>query len=393
MDRPTRPVPPPYSAAEHVAQTVALPDGEEDLQRLAAQGEQLSSTQDHDQPETTETSSERRPQQRTRSRLAVAGFTLWSLALLGGGTMLGWAGHRRFSDQPAPVVLDVVVDRPVVAGGGENSAAGTVPNVLGLLEEQARQVMTDAGLSPSSIVFETIPAAGEVGTVVNQDPPPGSLMGGAVKIYLGEATTMPELVALDLAQARTQLAQLGARPSVISRFDAAVREGVVIETNPKAGAPLTAEVQLVVGDAASSVFVTELSAIEQQCSTDQVTANAVDFDVALVCSPRSENVAATEYALNRMATAFSATLSHADDGGLGVPVTFTVYVDGVRAGAWTVAFGQSIPIEVPIQGALRLRLETQRAVQIESNDGVRAVWAEPRLLGGRESIDAMLESD
>lgn len=332
------------------------------------------------------------PPSRFRSRLWRAGALLWSLGLLAGGGTAGWIAHERYAPEPETVEYLVEVDRPVVAERSNGAATGTVPNVLGLSEEQGRQVMIDAGLDSASIVVERVPAAGDTERVVNQQPASGSLLGGAVTLFVGVPSTMPDFTGATIAEARAQLSALGARPVITNRFDAATPEGQVLETVPAPGEPLPIDVSLVVSEPASSVFLSQVASIRQDCSQTTLTANGTRYDEALVCRPTFDRTHTMEFAVARAATGLTATIAHDDEGEIGSTALFSVYVDDVLADQWVVPFGEQVEIAVDLSGALRVRLDVQRVGDADERGELRAVWADTRLLGGRTNIEGLLDA-
>src|SRR5690606_27449199 len=91
-----------------------------------------------------------------------------------------------------------------------------VPDLSGMNERVAEIALEDAGLRVESILEETDPAYAP-NAVIRQDPPPGELVraGTAVSLVVNReasssaAVTVPDLIGLDLAEARRRAESLG----------------------------------------------------------------------------------------------------------------------------------------------------------------------------------------
>jgi serine/threonine-protein kinase len=151
-----------------------------------------------------------------------------------------------FSDQPEG---QVVAQTPP-AGKSEakgatvqidvSQGAGTVamPSLVGLTAEAAQAQLTQLGLTATQ---KTVPGAEAQGTVVGQDPAPGTTLQtqAAVTIDVSDGTqtkavAMPSLVGLPQETAETQLIQLGLRfNTYVVPSDAPI--GSVVSQDPPPG--------------------------------------------------------------------------------------------------------------------------------------------------------------
>ena len=116
----------------------------------------------------------------------------------------------------------------------------TVPNVVGMIEEDAETAVTDAGLN-SSVDYEyhdTVPE----GSVIRQNPAAGTRLavGGNVNLVVSKGprpkVPVPDVVGMSEAGAETEIAAVGLTVGTISRqFHDTVPEGDVISQTPSAG--------------------------------------------------------------------------------------------------------------------------------------------------------------
>jgi hypothetical protein len=308
------------------------------------------------------------------------------VALLAGGAVAGWWGRDRFGTHETVFT----VERPItVASATPGSAKATMPSVVGLDRQSALQALADAGIRLAQVSTKEQAYAGVPGIVIAQDPAPESAAPRAPSLILSAPGVMPRLTGLSLDAARTALSQMGATVAVRRRYEAGAAEGSVLETVPAAGQPLAERVGLVVAEAASSVFLDQLAAVQSDCSSDSVYVAGVERPHSLVCQPQQGSPAEIDYVLNRRVTRFDVTLGTGDAGATDAAVAFRLYVDGRLALSDTLPFGTARAVSVPLDGALRLRLVAAVPKQGASGDQVVAVFGAARLVGGSSAIDAL----
>jgi eukaryotic-like serine/threonine-protein kinase len=128
----------------------------------------------------------------------------------------------------------------------------SLPRLLEMPEAKARQKLTDLGFRPrldGERPNDVFPA----GTVIWQDPPPGTVLqpNSVVQLVLSSGPALvavPDVVGLAVPQARAILAAAGVRVGAVDSSAAGEEQGVVLATRPAAGVgrPRGAAVALVV---------------------------------------------------------------------------------------------------------------------------------------------------
>jgi eukaryotic-like serine/threonine-protein kinase len=128
----------------------------------------------------------------------------------------------------------------------------SLPRVLEMPEARAREQLTELGFRPrleGERSSEVYPA----GTVIWQDPPPGTVLqpNSIVQLVVssGPATVVvPDVIGLNVPQARIILTAAGMRVGSIDSSAAGQEAGVVLASRPSAGVgrPRGAAVALVV---------------------------------------------------------------------------------------------------------------------------------------------------
>ena len=134
------------------------------------------------------------------------------------------------------VVLGLAITRPDGTGGGGPTP---VPNLLGMPLSRASTAATDAGfvlLGPYYVRRDDVPE----GTVVEQEPPPGTVAdpGTGIRPIVGTAQQLvivPDVVGLTESDAILALTGLGFQVSRgPSAYDATVPPGIIVATDPEA---------------------------------------------------------------------------------------------------------------------------------------------------------------
>jgi hypothetical protein len=115
----------------------------------------------------------------------------------------------------------------------------SLPRVLEMSEGKARQKLTEAGFRPR-LDGERPNDSFSSGTVIWQDPPPGTVLqpNSVVQLVLSAGPTLvavPDVIGLDLAEASKIIAAAGVRIGSVDTSSAGQERGVIIATRPAAG--------------------------------------------------------------------------------------------------------------------------------------------------------------
>jgi serine/threonine-protein kinase len=115
----------------------------------------------------------------------------------------------------------------------------SLPRVLELPEGEARRTLTDLGFRPR-LDGERPSDSFPRGTVIWQDPPPGTVLepNAAVQLIISAGPTLvavPDVIGMDLPQASRILAAAGVRVGVVDTVAGSTERGVVTGTRPAAG--------------------------------------------------------------------------------------------------------------------------------------------------------------
>jgi eukaryotic-like serine/threonine-protein kinase len=115
----------------------------------------------------------------------------------------------------------------------------SLPRVLELPEAEARRTLTDLGFRPR-LEGERPSDAFRRGTVIWQDPPPGTVLqpNAAVQLVVSAGPTLvavPDVIGLSLPQAAQVFAAAGVRFGAVDSVAGGAERGVVLATRPAAG--------------------------------------------------------------------------------------------------------------------------------------------------------------
>ena len=162
------------------------------------------------------------------------------------------AGHVVWQDPPA--ALELPSGSIIELTLSDGPAQVPVPDVMYFDLEEARRVMTAAGLAVGGI--DSVPADTDRGVVVSTRPPEGTLRppGSRVDMVVSRgpaAVRIPEVTGLTETVARAQIEAAGLRIGLVSiRRDGRERPGNVLSQRPNPGSflPKGGRVDLVVND-------------------------------------------------------------------------------------------------------------------------------------------------
>ena len=205
------------------------------------------------------------------------------------------------SERPAAEVLrqspaaDARADRNsvvllTVSAGPERI---TVPDVVGMDEDEADRALREAGLRPQ---VRRVRSDEPAGTVLRQRPAAGADVDPDTVVRLDvaqpappepPAIDVPDVVGLAVADARGRLRELGLR-STLTRVVSSKAAGTVVAQSPRAGAELdkggTVELRVSTGPAKATVV--DVTGLDELSARQQL--EAAGFEVEIVDEPTSD---------------------------------------------------------------------------------------------------------
>ena len=310
-----------------------------------------------------------------------AAVVLIGLALFGFGFSMGWTvANRQEPTYSGPEVIEVPM--PVY----DSDSQTTMPDVRGLMQVEAQTALADAGIPAAVVTASTKPAAGEPGIVVEQVPAFGAENPAAVQLLVSSPAVVPEVVGRPEREATNDLVALGTRVDRFLRFVPGTAPGAVVEVQPAVGSPLGDSVMLVVAEAASSAFLSDLQRLSGNCSSSASAVDGEGYPNSLVCAAGTKPQL-TEWLVDRAAIELVGTLGVPDSGSADSAVRIRIVVDGNEVGTASASYGQPFEFRVPVANALRLGIEVQAVNMPErTSTSWSAVLADARLEGSSADI-------
>jgi len=131
----------------------------------------------------------------------------------------------------------------IVSSGAEESIMIKTPNIIGLNIEEAKKIITEAGLAIAEGTDE-FSALFEAGTVISQDPLAGKEIkrnaSVTIKVSLGQnVLTIPNVAGYDYLYVISELETMGLHVSVSREPDLQLMPGKVIRIFPEAGSSVS----------------------------------------------------------------------------------------------------------------------------------------------------------
>ncbi|WP_328435347.1 PASTA domain-containing protein [Nocardia puris] len=291
-------------------------------------------------------------------RAAAAALALVLIGLFGTGVAVGfWANNTRLAH--------TTVDAADATNGGDAPAvdapaeSGAVPDVRGLTEDVARQVLADSGSSSARVTTDVRPYAGLPGIVIEQQPAFGALNPETVTLTISAPAAVPAVDGRTEAEIRSQLIELGTQPVFVRRYVPDVAPGTVLGIEPAPGQDLTDTVTVTVADSPATAYVSDLRASENGCSTGSYTQAGAKRDNALSCSVNTRPGArprATMWEFAGAVDELELTFGLPTDTEPGSSVRVEIFVDGRPSGTVDVAFGSTETLTARISGALQVSM-------------------------------------
>lgn len=296
------------------------------------------------------------------------------------GLVVGWTLRGTLvADERAGVSTD-----DSTSEAGPEQQTEPMPDVRGLSEADARQVISDAGYDPGAVAINQIPFVGRAGTVVAQDPAARSSEVGTITLSIPVEATMPDLVGKPLDEASRALSALGSRPSIKRTYVAGAATGSVISTDPAAGGVLIEEPVVTVASAAGTLPLATVKSSGSCGSKSSGTVNGTKTTTGISCSARKTQ-SSTSWIIARAAARLQATVGLDDASDPLAATRIRIVADGRTVFDEVVKYGQSVKVDVDVSNVLRLEVTVTRTDQ-STSDSAEVVLANAVVAGGAESL-------
>lgn len=272
-------------------------------------------------------------------------------------------------------------------GGPSDPSEAAMPDVVGLQEGDAIELLASEGISDYKI--EELSSLDPQGEVLKQLPSPGSSIRGQVILTVAIALpAMPDYVGMRVGDARAELEGWGVTVSEEKVLNNDRPSGEVIASTPSAGEEVGTEVVLQVAVApVIGIFDTDVAEVERGTdSSFDVEEGSVEIDGELYESSiyaegpsytLPGDLAYWEYNLGRDWESFEAVVGLLDNSSFEQRGRFRIILDGSEIWKKDLEFGQAEEVSINVSDGLRLRLEV---VSLEEG-AIGLGWGSARLLG------------
>lgn len=285
----------------------------------------------------------------------IGAFALIVLGLFGAGTATGWWGHRHWqSTRPAQVSTAETDTRPFL-----DADSTAVPDVRGLTEAVARQILADAGVSGEQLTVDSRPFAGLVGVVVEQDPPFGTADPGAVRLTVSVPAAVPAAADRDESAVVSELRELGTQVAIVRHYQPGAAAGTVLQVDPPSGAPLPETVTVTVAADPATAYLANVQATENRCATGEYTLAGREEQNALSCSVAEADARSPRgpvWEFNRAVEDVELTVGLPTDAEPGSRVKLIATADGRVLQESTVEYGATVTMNLNTRDALQFSL-------------------------------------
>lgn len=324
-----------------------------------------------------------------RRWLVIAGsFAL--TAAVAGGSVLGWSlasGYQSGQVGESAKVIEVPVPRYAA------DQQVPMPDVRGLDEDAAREVLSDQGIPADTVEVSTREAAGNPGVVIEQTPSFGTINPVSVALVVSVEAKVPDVKGKTGTEITEQLSQLGAQVAVQLRYVAGATPGAVLEISPVVGSPLPDAVALVVAEPSSSVYLADLSAVNGGCSTGEYSVNGASYANSLSCTgspPTATSKTEFAWVTSRAVDSVTGTVGISDSADPASRIQLEMFADGVAVASVTAGYGSPAPLTATTTGALRISITVTDLTAGTGYSSAAAILGDVRLVGGVEPMKQLV---
>ncbi|BDT87281.1 hypothetical protein FMUAM8_30450 [Nocardia cyriacigeorgica] len=327
-----------------------------------------------------------RAQRRTLVTIAVV---LTALGLFGTGLTTGfWANNERIAHSASSALSSPA---PVPSESEDEQLGSMMPDVRGLSEPVARQVLADSAAGGARVDTESRPHAGLSGIVIEQQPAFGTAVPDVVRLTISAPAAVPAVDGRTETEIRAQLLELGVQANVVRRYARGSAPGAVLGIEPPAGSPLPETVTVTVADTAATAYLADVEATENACAAGSYTQAGARKDNALSCrvnNRRGSEPKGPIWEFARAVDEIELTFGLPTDAKPGSSVRVAIYVDGRPAGETEVAYGATADLGAVTTGALQFMI-----VVTPTGGDPDTVTVTGTVRGSRDGIVALTEDE
>lgn len=168
----------------------------------------------------------------TWMRLLAGGIALLLVAAFAGGIAVGWTVASENQARQVGTVPEIVEVAVPVFDGSDDAV---MPDVRGLNEDTAMEVIADSGIPIGAVSVESRPAAGSPGMVIEQSPAFGTRAPDGVELTISTEAVVPVIEGRPAGEVIADLHVLGAEVETSRVYAAGIPAGQAVAIVPASG--------------------------------------------------------------------------------------------------------------------------------------------------------------
>lgn len=240
----------------------------------------------------------------------------------------------------------------------------TMPDLLGMTEDEARAELIDLGVDEATISVEEQESLEDAGTIIEQVPSDGTeITGGTISLTVATPIgPMPDFVGQPIAEVREWAEERGLTIRETTVLDDTLAEGEVISTTPEAGQPPSAEIAVEVASLPIVGAIADLEVTQNEgCynfDTGEASVNGDFLEASLVIQPYrdSDRRCSIEYDFGRDWEQLKGTIGLEDSSDTATKMRLQIYGDEKELLNTVTEFGTSTPLDLDVTGVLRVKI-------------------------------------
>lgn len=318
-------------------------------------------------------------------RLLAGGIALLLVAAFAGGIAVGWTVASENQARQVGTVPEIVEVAVPVFDGSDDAV---MPDVRGLNEDTAMEVIADSGIPIGAVSVESRPAAGSPGMVIEQSPAFGTRAPDGVELTISTEAVVPVIEGRPAGEVIADLQVLGAEVETSRVYAAGIPAGQAVAIVPASGDVLPARVTIEIAEPSAAIFLATVRAVEGSCSTGSRTVNGVVYEESLSCRA-GEDPVDVAWAVSRVVDAVEGVVGVSDDANPADRVRVEVLADGARVALVEAAYGAPAELRATVTGALRVTVRSTLLSATSTRPSGAVILGDVRLVGGAEAMSVL----
>ncbi|GAA3667884.1 hypothetical protein GCM10022237_29710 [Nocardioides ginsengisoli] len=263
-------------------------------------------------------------------------------------------------DKSEKASADTLPSSSTAASPSTTESVGTMPDLSGLTEDEARAQLLDLGVDDADIVTAAQESLLDPGLVVGSVPGAGNAITGTITLKIaGPVGPVPDFAGQQVSDVQAWAEERGITFTEEAVPDAEKADGEVLSSTPSAGQEATSEIVVKVARTPStkSVYLTEdLNGTYCNGDAGETFIDGDPYDGSYA-QPEGDNCV-FEFDLGRDWSRLTGIVGFTDTSDSGTRMRVQIKVDGTSKLNQVIDFGKKpLHLDVDVSGGLRLSIE------------------------------------